>query len=61
MLLGDLLSRFQDPIVAEQALAGRHAIRSIPTLALFKQGHEVDRVAGALPPQQLQAWLAQAG
>jgi thioredoxin 2 len=41
-------------------LAGRHAIRSIPTLALFKQGREVDRVAGALPPQQLQAWLAQA-
>lgn len=44
---------------AEQVLAGRHAIRSIPTLALFKQGREADRVAGALSPQQLQAWLAQ--
>ncbi len=44
---------------AEQLLAGRHAIRSIPTLALFKQGRELDRVSGALPAPQLQAWLAQ--
>jgi len=46
---------------AEQMLAGRHAIRSIPTLALFQAGNEVDRVAGALPSQQLQAWLARFG
>lgn len=43
---------------AEQALAARHGIRSIPTLALFQGGREIDRVAGALPPAQLQAWLA---
>jgi thioredoxin 2 len=42
---------------AEQMLAGRHAIRSIPTLAVFRQGKEIDRVAGALPAQQLQTWL----
>jgi thioredoxin 2 len=42
----------------EQGLAARHGIRSIPTLALFKGGREVDRVAGALPAQQLQDWLA---
>jgi thioredoxin 2 len=42
---------------AEQALAGQHAIRSIPTLAIFKAGQEIDRVSGALPGQQLQAWL----
>ncbi len=42
----------------EQALAARHGIRSIPTLALFQGGREIDRVAGALPPAQLQAWLA---
>jgi thioredoxin 2 len=42
----------------EQGLAARHAIRSIPTLALFKHGQEVDRVSGALPGPQLQAWLA---
>jgi thioredoxin 2 len=43
----------------EQGLAARHGIRSIPTLALFKGGREVDRVSGALPGPQLQAWLAQ--
>jgi thioredoxin 2 len=43
---------------AEQQVAGRHDIRSIPTLALFKGGREADRVSGALPATQLQAWLA---
>ncbi|OYY94757.1 MAG: thiol reductase thioredoxin [Hydrogenophilales bacterium 28-61-23] len=43
---------------AEQALAARHSIRSIPTLALFRNGKEVDRMAGALPAPQLEAWLA---
>ena len=43
---------------AEQALAARHGIRSIPTLALFRDGREVDRVSGALPGPQFQAWLA---
>lgn len=43
---------------AEQQLAARHGIRSIPTLAIFKGGREVDRVSGALPGPQLQAWLA---
>lgn len=43
---------------AEQALAARHGIRSIPTLAVFRGGREVDRVSGALSAQQLQAWLA---
>jgi thioredoxin 2 len=43
---------------AEQALAARHAIRSIPTLVLFKGGREADRLSGALPAPQLQAWLA---
>jgi len=42
---------------AEQHLAARYNIRSIPTLALFKGGQEVDRVSGALPGPQLEAWL----
>ena len=45
-------------IEAEPALAQRYGIRSIPTLALFKGGQEVDRVAGALQGPQLSAWLA---
>jgi len=39
------------------ALAARHDIRSIPTLVVFRNGRETDRVAGALRPAQLSAWL----
>ena len=38
----------------------RFAIRSIPTLILFHQGREVERLAGALPAPQLQQWIQQA-
>jgi thioredoxin 2 len=46
---------------AEPALGQRFAIRSIPTLALYSQGRELDRVSGALPAPQLKAWLARHG
>ena len=39
------------------ALAARHDIRSIPTLVVFRNGRETERIAGALPPAQLSAWL----
>lgn len=41
----------------EQALAQQFGIRSIPTLALFKNGVEADRVAGALDAANLRSWL----
>jgi thioredoxin 2 len=44
---------------AEQGLAAQHNIRSIPTLALFKGGREIDRMAGALDLQNLIAWTRQ--
>ncbi len=44
---------------AEQALAQRFSIRSIPTLMMFRKGKEVGRVSGALPPAQLQRWITQ--
>ncbi len=44
---------------AEQALAAQYNIRSIPTLALFKGGREVDRVAGAMELHNLIAWTRQ--
>ncbi|MFG6178140.1 thioredoxin TrxC [Halomonas sp. THAF12] len=42
---------------AEQALAGRFGIRSIPTLMVFKDGREVARQSGLLQGRQLYQWL----
>jgi thioredoxin 2 len=42
---------------AQPALAQRFGIRSIPSLLLFRNGAEVDRVAGALDAGGLTAWL----
>lgn len=42
---------------AQQVLAGRFGIRSIPTLMVFKAGKEVARQAGVLQGAQLQQWL----
>jgi len=39
----------------EQHLGARFSIRSIPTLILFKDGKEMERISGALSEQQLSA------
>jgi thioredoxin 2 len=39
-----------------QELAGRYNIRSIPTLALFKNGREVARQAGAMDVAGIVQW-----
>ena len=46
---------------AQQGIAGRWKIRSIPTLILFKAGKEVARLSGAVPLGQLKQWLTQQG
>ncbi len=43
----------------EQALGAQYGIRSIPTMVVFKNGKEVDRISGALPPEQLYNWVKQ--
>lgn len=43
----------------EQALAARYQIRSIPTLAIFKNGQEVTRMAGAMDLNNLIGWVRQ--
>lgn len=46
---------------AEQHLAAQHGIRSIPTLAIFRNGKELARMSGALDAGGLKRWLAQNG
>lgn len=41
---------------AEQAVAARYAIRSIPTLILFAKGREVARQTGSLPASSIIAF-----
>jgi thioredoxin 2 len=41
----------------EQQVSARLGIRGIPTMLLFNGGEEVGRVSGAMPSEQIQAWL----
>ncbi len=42
-----------------QQLGGQYGIRSIPTMVIFKDSKELDRVSGALSAQRIQNWVAQ--
>lgn len=44
---------------AEQQLAAQFQIRSIPTLAVFKQGREIARQPGAMDLSSLTSWARQ--
>jgi len=44
---------------AEQAIASRYAIRSIPTLMMFARGKEIGRQSGAMPAASIVAWARQ--
>lgn len=43
---------------AHQSLAGRHAIRGIPTLVLFHGGREIARHSGVIDAASLGHWLS---
>lgn len=43
----------------EQQIAAQFQIRSIPTLAVFKNGKEIARTAGAMDLQNLISWVKQ--
>jgi thioredoxin 2 len=45
---------------AEQAIAGRFGIRSIPTLVLLHKGRELARKSGAMPSSAIISWVRQA-
>ena len=44
----------------DQSLAQRFGIRGIPTLVLFQDGRELDRISGAMQTEQLVTWTQQA-
>lgn len=44
---------------AEQAISAKYSIRSIPTLVMFKNGKEIDRVSGALSAPDFTNWVSQ--
>ncbi len=43
----------------QQALGAQYAIRSIPTLIVFKNGKQADQLSGALSAARLQSWVKQ--
>ena len=44
---------------AQQNIAAQYRIQSIPTLAIFKNAHEVTRMAGAMDLGSLVSWVRQ--
>ncbi len=50
---GDRLKVVKVDVDENHQSATQYGIRSIPSLLLFKDGAEVDRIIGALPKQQL--------
>jgi len=44
---------------AEQAIAARYAIRSIPTMIVISKGKEIARQSGAMPMNAIVAWAKQ--
>lgn len=45
---------------AEQRIAARYSIRSIPTLILLRKGREIARQSGAMPARAIVNWARQA-
>jgi thioredoxin 1 len=45
----------------EQEIAGKFGVMSIPTLILFKDGEEVDRLIGAYPKEIIEKWIKEKG
>ena len=43
----------------QQQLGGQYGIQSIPTLIVFKNGKEVERLSGALSAGRLESWVRQ--
>ncbi|WP_432431419.1 thioredoxin TrxC [Rhodomicrobium vannielii] len=47
-------------VEAEQAIAGRYGIRSIPSMIMIHHGREIARTAGAMPTPAIVQWVEKA-
>lgn len=63
-VLDDLASDFSGEVrmckvdvSADEALGERFAAQALPTLALYRDGQEVDRIVGGRSRAQLNSWL----
>lgn len=45
---------------ADQAVAARYAIRTIPTMLILKKSKEIARQSGVMPVQAIVQWARQA-
>jgi thioredoxin 2 len=45
---------------AEPAIAGRYAIRGIPSMVMIRKGREIARTSGAMPTSAIVGWVEQA-
>jgi thioredoxin 2 len=66
-VLQQFAARHQDDVLvgkvdtdANQGIARRFGIQSIPTIILFRGPIEIARQSGAMPPQMLEQWVTQA-
>ena len=53
----DKNDRFPARTEAAPQASATYGIRGIPTMVLFRNGTESARVSGAMPTQQILAWL----
>ena len=56
--LGEKILHVKVDTESNQRISQQYNIRSIPTLAIFKNGSEIERVTGALPPQQVEQLIS---
>ena len=63
-VLEEIASEYAEKIVVAKVNTDQHhdnalrlGVQGIPTMVLFKDGSEVDRVVGALPKASLRQWI----
>jgi len=66
VVIEDIAPKYQKRILMAKldidknpGIASRYRVTSVPTLILFKDGEEVDRISGFMPEEELNSYLDQ--